>query len=355
MLKFNRLFPLFLALFLPIASFAQGVVVSPQTALKTVNGATSPIAGATITVCAANTSGLPCSPALAGVTFKDAALTVPLANPFTADANGNYNFAIAAGTYTVTVTASGFSGYTYQISVTCPPAGPCSFTAITAASLNVVSLTVTGSANIPGRLFSVQTFTSNGTFTIPAGITSVKVTVIGAGGGGGGSDAGATFNGSGGGSGGSAIKWLSGLTPANTLTVTVGTGGTVTSGAAGGNGVASSVASGTQVITTITANGGSGGGSAAGVLVGGAGATAGTGGDLNLAGISAANAAPIATMSNWGGPGAASILGGGGGTVFAGAGVTGNAFGGGGSGAGGGAARAGGVGAAGLVIFEWVN
>lgn len=355
MLKFNRLLPLFLALFLPVAAFAQGVVVSPQTALKTVNGTTGVIPGAAITVCAANTSGLPCSPALAGATFKDAALAVPLANPFTADANGNYNFAIAAGTYTVTATASGFTGYSYQLSVTCPPAGPCSFTTVTATSLNVASLTVTGSANIPGRLFSVQTFTSSGTFTIPAGITSVKVTVVGAGGGGGGSDAGATFNGSGGGSGGSAIKWLSGLTPANTLTVTVGTGGIVTSGAAGGNGVASSVASGTQVITTITANGGNGGGSAAGVLIGGTGAAVGTGGDLNLAGITAANAAPIATMSNWGGQGAPSILGGGGSSAFAGAGVAGTAFGSGGSGAGGGAARAGGVGANGIVIFEWVN
>src|SRR6267154_1959530 len=75
-------------LFWAQTALAQGVVVSPQTALKTVNGTTSPIPGATITVCAANTSGLPCSPALAGVTFKDAALGVPLANPFTADANG---------------------------------------------------------------------------------------------------------------------------------------------------------------------------------------------------------------------------------------------------------------------------
>lgn len=155
MLKFNRLAPLFLALFLPVLAFAQGVVVSPQTALKTINGATSPIAGATITVCAANTSGLPCSPALAGVTFKDAALTAPLANPFTADANGNYSFAIASGTYTVTVTASGFAGYSYQLSVTCPPAGPCTFSAITvttvtaSGSISAGSLSVSGAASLP--------------------------------------------------------------------------------------------------------------------------------------------------------------------------------------------------------------
>lgn len=194
MLKFNRLFPLLLALFLPVAALAQGVVVSPQTALKTVNGATSPIAGATITVCAANTAGLPCSPALVGATFKDAALAAPLANPFTADANGNYNFAIASGTYTVTVTASGFTGYSYQLSVTCPPAGPCSFTAVTATSvtasgqisttvatgtppLSVVSTTPVTSltvANHP-QVFNCGGVANNGTCVPGAVLTNAKI------------------------------------------------------------------------------------------------------------------------------------------------------------------------------------
>jgi hypothetical protein len=94
--------------------FAQGVFISPQTAFKTVNGVTSPIANATITVCAASASGIPCSPALVNTIFKDAALTQPLSNPFTTDANGNYQFAAAPGIYTVTVTATGFAGYSYQ-------------------------------------------------------------------------------------------------------------------------------------------------------------------------------------------------------------------------------------------------
>src|SRR5579863_3578540 len=88
--------------------WGQGVFAPPQTAFKIVNGYTTPIADATITVCAANASGIPCSPALTGTIFKDAALTQPLSNPFTSDAFGNYQFAAAAGTYTVTVTASGF-------------------------------------------------------------------------------------------------------------------------------------------------------------------------------------------------------------------------------------------------------
>jgi hypothetical protein len=96
--------------------FAQGVFVPPQVALKTVNGVTMPIAGATITVCAASSGGIPCSPALSNTIFKDAALSQPLSNPFTADSNGNYTFAVAAGNYTVTVSAAGFAGNSYQIS-----------------------------------------------------------------------------------------------------------------------------------------------------------------------------------------------------------------------------------------------
>lgn len=98
-------------------AFGQGYVVPPQVALKTVNGLTSPISNAIITVCSANTSGIPCSPPLVNAVFKDAALTQPLTNPFTADAQGNYNFAVANGNYTVTVSASGFAGYSYQLSV----------------------------------------------------------------------------------------------------------------------------------------------------------------------------------------------------------------------------------------------
>jgi hypothetical protein len=93
-----------------LARVWQGVVVAPQTAFKVVNGLTSPIANATVTVCAALTGGIPCSPALANSIFKNAALTQPLSNPFTADSTGNYQFAIAPGNYTVTVTSFGFVG-----------------------------------------------------------------------------------------------------------------------------------------------------------------------------------------------------------------------------------------------------
>ena len=89
--------------------------------------------------------------------------------------------------------------------------------------------------------------TGNGTFTIPTGVTAIKVTIVGGGGSGGSISTGYAAGGCGGGGGGAtAIKFLTGLTPGLTISVTVG-----------GAGGASSIASGTQTITTVTAGGGS--------------------------------------------------------------------------------------------------
>src|SRR6266571_2302923 len=283
-------------LLIPKPLAAQGVVVAPKTVLGGVNGVTRPISNATVTVCAANVAGLPCSPALANTLFKDAALTQPLSNPFTADANGNYNFGIAGGTYTVTETASGFAGYSYQLTVTCAPGactvtsltvtgaltvgGPSSLGGATTATIDISTSTLKNSSNTAGHVPrnngtqyvdavlgaadlsdgvtgtgavvratspaittatltgptgglvpKVQVFTSSGTFTIPAGVTAVKVTVVGGGGGGAGCN---NSNGPGGSGAATAVKWLSGLTPGNTLTVTIGGGGAGGTGAAVG-------------------------------------------------------------------------------------------------------------------------
>lgn len=107
-------------LYLPALVFGQGVMIAPQTSFKVVNGITMPNAGATITVCAANASGIPCSPALVSTIFSNTALTQPLSNPFTADSTGTYQFAAAAGNYTVTETATGFVGKSYQITLSVP-------------------------------------------------------------------------------------------------------------------------------------------------------------------------------------------------------------------------------------------
>jgi len=189
-----------------------------------------------------------------------------------------------------------------------------------------ISIAATGTSGFPGVLG--QAFTSNGTFTIPTGVTALKVTVTG--GGGNGYVAGGL--GYGGGAGGTAIAYLTGLTSGNTLSVTVG-------GAAGN----STVSSGTQSISTITGGGGAnssssgagGGGSASGgtINIGGGGGQVGGGTDT------------------FGGVGGNSFFGGGGAGQYVNrTPVNASGYGGGGGSNGSGSA---GSGYQGVVIFEW--
>lgn len=189
--------------------------------------------------------------------------------------------------------------------------------------------------------FNSQSFTSSGTFTIPAGVTAIKATVVGAGGSGGvgGTNA---FGGGGGGGGGTAIKYFTGLTPGNTLTVTAGS--------------SNSISSGTEIITTVSA---SSGGSAVGSsqIIGGSGGI-GSNGTINIQGSAGTNGSSIGNSvigsSAVGGVGGSSTHGGGGrgGSSAGGSsgGSAGGNYGGGGGGSGGGSA---GNGAPGIVIFEW--
>src|SRR5882762_4956676 len=82
-------------------AYGQGAFIS-GTANSVVNGLMRPLAGASVTVCAASTAGTPCAPALTNTLFSNSALTQSLANPTVTDSQGNYNFALAAGTYTLT-------------------------------------------------------------------------------------------------------------------------------------------------------------------------------------------------------------------------------------------------------------
>ena len=95
-----------------------------------------------------------------------------------------------------------------------------------------------------------QVFTSSGTFTVPAGVTTVFVTMVA--GGGGGEDRGASTGG--GGAGGQAyIQVPHTVTPSAGLTVTVGAKGTWSPGTSGTNG-------GDTSFDTLTVLGGHGGG-----------------------------------------------------------------------------------------------
>ena len=172
-----------------------------------------------------------------------------------------------------------------------------------------------------------KTTAGSGTFTIPSGITTVKVTVVGGGGGGSRSAGGA------GGGGGTAIKTLTGLTPGNTLSYHVG----YTQTNAEDNN--STVSSGTQSISTITGGGGVRPGD--GSNTGAAGGTA-SGGDFNVNGQSGQN---YDSGSGIGGVGGNSLYGYGGGGPYPF--INAQGYGGGGGGS------VNGYGSGGVIIFEY--
>ena len=175
----------------------------------------------------------------------------------------------------------------------------------------------TWASTAPSGVPNVQVFTSSGTFTVPAGITRAKVTVVGGGG------SGAAGAGGGGGGGGTAIEIVTGLTPGGTVTVTVG-------------GVAGTSSFGSYCSAT--------GGATVASIVGGAGGV-GSGGDINLSGSGGGGGGTTGGFSVYGIGGSSSLGGGGYGGV--------NTAGGNGGNYGGGGAGGGGVGAGGVVIVEY--
>lgn len=118
-----------------------------------------------------------------------------------------------------------------------------------------------------------QAYTSAGTntFTVPAGCTSISAVCIGGGGGGAGSDGQPRNQGNTGGGGGALAYGTIPVTPGETLTVTVGSGGNAgaNGGGAGGTGGDTTISRG----ATVLIRGGGGGG---GTYRGTAGGSAGT-------------------------------------------------------------------------------
>lgn len=168
---------------------------------------------------------------------------------------------VAALTYKANLASPAFTGV---------PTAPTAASGTATTQLATTAFVSAAVGTVLSGFSNMQVFTSSGTFTVPAGVTKVKVTVVGAGGGG-------STTTSGGG-GGAAIKIVSGLTPGGTVAVTVGTGGagraagTITAGAVGGT---------SSFGAFCSASGGGGGpwGQGIGALGG-----IGSNGDLNIAG-----------------------------------------------------------------------
>ena len=230
------------------------------------------------------------------------------------------------------------------------------------------SLFLTTASASNGCFTNWQLFTANGTFTVPAGVTKIKVCVYGGGAGGGGGSGGASLYGGGGGGAGGYAEGIYTVVPTSNYTATIGSGGTGgTTGTSGTNGGTSSF----DVL--ISASGGQGGAS---YLLGGTGGI-GTGGYLNTSlgngggggwgggglsitmagngtgggGAGALTSSPNASGGGGGGGG----FGGGNGGYFNAVGnnAEGNTGAGGGGGGGEGAGHNGGNGAAGKIILFW--
>lgn len=226
--------------------------------------------------------------------------------------------------------------------------------------------------------FSAQaataTYTASGTWTAPAGVTSVDVEVWGGGGGGGGQNNNA--DGGGGGGGGAYSKSTIAVTPGNTYTVTVGAGG---AGGTGGTGVTGGDSYFINA-ATVMAKGGTGGapstgtpppGGAGGAAAAGVGTTRFSGGNggagrNNSTGQGGPGGSSAGTGANgasgpttWSTVTAAAApagggIGGNGGTSGNNGSAPASGNGGGGGGSGDGANRTGGSGADGQVILTYV-
>lgn len=210
----------------------------------------------------------------------------------------------------------------------------------------------------------ITVFTSSGTFTTSANITTstvFKIIVTGGGGGSGGVSTSGRISG-GGGSGATAIYYITGLTPSTGYTIVVGAGGTAgaNTGGNGGNGGDSTIVVGATTVTGGGGLGGTGQSATTPAVPGGAGGTA-TNGTINISGGAGFPGAVSAEGGNQylGGNGGSSYWGGGGlGAAIitaSAAGAAGAAY---GSGAGGsswssGSAVTGAIGAKGLVTVEW--
>ena len=175
--------------------------------------------------------------------------------------------------------------------------------------------------------YSVFTTTpGGGTWTVPAGVTSVEALVVAGGGAGGNGYAG------GGGAGGIVHHTSFAVTPGADVTVTVGAGG------AAGNTSAAANKGSDSVFSTMTATGGGGGGtsvaaSSSGGSGGGGGMIDGTDGTGGAAGQPAVSGATVYANAGGNGEGAPDYTaGGGGGAAAAGSNSSGNAAGPGGAG-----------------------
>ncbi|WP_405640500.1 hypothetical protein [Streptomyces uncialis] len=160
--------------------------------------------------------------------------------------------------------------------------------AMTGLSCLAVTAMALQPAAAQSRITNVRVFASNGTFTVPANVTTLTAVLIGPGGGGGAGGRGAggfTGGGGGGGAGGPRLGCVLTVTPGQSLTIRPGEGGeggttTLLGATPGGLGEPASITVDTEILPRAIAappGGGLGGGPATSPVLGLPG-RAGTGG-----------------------------------------------------------------------------
>ncbi|MCC6601241.1 MAG: hypothetical protein IT223_11295 [Crocinitomicaceae bacterium] len=193
---------------------------------------------------------------------------------------------------------------------------------------------ITGQLGNPagGTPHGKQRLTSSGTFTVPAGVYTVYLTMCGGGGSGGG------FVGSGGGGAATVLSYPISVTPAENITVTIGTGGSSVTGNVNGN------SGGTSSFGSYFSTGGGGGGTYSSGAVG-------AGGTGSSGSVPGGNGTKVG--GNTGGNGGGALYGMGGIGGYDQNGTNGVGYGSGGAGGGANCCQSSGAGAAGIAIIEW--
>ncbi len=189
-------------------------------------------------------------------------------------------------------------------------------------------------------------FTSSSTWTVPANVSKLRIQLVGGGAAGGGITT-VDYGAAGGGAGGYCDTIVS-CTPSQSVTITVGAGGTGSSSTGGAGGTTSVVATGFDVYAT----GGIGGGPGASGNSAGGNPGQGFSAAIAIYGGYGGDGQTLPSNASFGGNGGASFFGGGG-RGGAGGGLAGVAPGSGGGGAYGASTGNGGAGAPGFVLLEY--
>jgi len=118
-----------------------------------------PVAGASVAVCTSGATGTPCSP-LASI-FSDVALTQALANPITADGQGNYHFYAAPGRYMIQISGAGAATTTIpDVLLAADPTSPNFQSLNVTQNINALNLNLSGNLSVSGGVSSPSTLSA---------------------------------------------------------------------------------------------------------------------------------------------------------------------------------------------------